>query len=95
MKPLFLIVVLFAVGCGTNEEGARCNPLRATTDCNPGLSCVYPTTPSCSVAQPGSNCCGVAFCCAVDANGNITSKAANCQPDPTSAAVCNFDMSVR
>jgi hypothetical protein len=94
MKRLFLVAALFAVGCGTNEEGARCNPLRATSDCNEGLSCVYPITPGCNVAQPGSNCCGVSFCCTMDANGNITSTNPSCQPDPASASVCNFDMSV-
>jgi hypothetical protein len=83
MKRIFWIGALLAAGCGTNGRGERCNPLRATSDCDSGLTCVYPT---------GTNC-GVSYCCAVDAQGNITDKDPNCQPDPASAAVCGFDLS--
>jgi hypothetical protein len=44
------------IGACTQGEGERCNPLRVTSDCDPGLACVYPTAPM----------CGVSFCCTVD-----------------------------
>lgn len=85
MKRLLSIAALLALaGCGTNSDGERCNPLRATSDCDPGLSCVYPTAPN----------CGVSYCCTVDANGNVTDTNPNCQPDPGSAAACMLDMSL-
>ncbi len=84
MKRLLSIGMLLALaGCGTNGEGERCNPLRATSDCDPGFSCVYPTGPS----------CGVSYCCAVDDSGNVTDKSPSCQPDPLSAAECGLDLS--
>ncbi len=84
---LSLVVALLA-GCDA-EHGERCNPLQYSDNgvqgnCVSGLACVYPTAPS----------CGVAYCCAVDANGNITDTNPNCQPDPTLAPVCGLDMSV-
>ena len=85
MKRLFSIGLLLAItGCGTNGVGERCNPLRATSDCNSGLSCVYPTAPN----------CGVSYCCAVDANGNITDDNPSCQPDPSLASACMLDLSM-
>lgn len=79
-RALSIGILLWLAGC-TNGDGERCNPLRATTDCDPGLSCVYPTAPM----------CGVSFCCKVDGNGNIVDRNANCQPDPTAAAQCMLD----
>ena len=84
MRGLLLMGTLLAAACGTNAEGERCNPLRATSDCDNGLSCVYPT---------GANC-GVAYCCAVDAQGDVIDKHPNCRPDPAAAAVCGFDLAV-
>ena len=83
MKRLFSMAVwVVLAGCGTQGEGQRCNPLRATSDCDTGFSCVYPTAPN----------CGVSYCCAVDADGNITDQNPNCRPDPTSAAQCGVDL---
>src|SRR5262249_21903358 len=79
VKPLALMVsVLVVAGCRLNEDGERCNPLRATSDCVDGLICVYPTGPS----------CGVSYCCQVDSNGNIVDPLPNCQPDPDAIAAC-------
>ena len=83
MKRLLgFTIFLTLTGCGTQGEGERCNPLRFISDCDTGLTCVYPTAPS----------CGVAYCCAVDANGNVTDKDLHCQPDPSAAAVCMLDL---
>jgi len=85
MRRLLSIAVLVAVaGCGTNDRGERCNPLRATSDCDPGFACVYPTGPN----------CGVSYCCALDSNGNVSDSHPSCQPDPASAAACMLDFSV-
>ncbi len=85
MKRLFGIGILLALaGCGTQGEGERCNPLRFTTDCDPGLTCVYPTAPN----------CGVAYCCNVDDMGNVSDPNPNCQPDPAAAAACMLDLGV-
>jgi hypothetical protein len=85
MKTIFTLTFLSLVlaGCPTQGEGERCNPLRATSDCDDGLSCVYPTGPM----------CGVSYCCAVDANGNIVDRDPNCQPDSISAEQCGLDLS--
>ncbi len=83
MKRLLCMVAFVAlIGC-QQDEGTRCNPLRATPDCDPGLSCVFPTGPN----------CGVSFCCKVDSNGNIIDTNPNCRPDPASAMACGFDLS--
>lgn len=82
IKRLFSIGVLLALTGCTQADGERCNPLRATSDCDPGLSCVYPTGPN----------CGNSYCCTVDGNGNITDTHPNCQPDPTAAMQCGFDL---
>ncbi len=79
-----IMVLLAGCGIGTQREGERCNPARFTSDCDPGLSCVYPTAPN----------CGVAYCCAVDGKGNITDKDPSCQPDPAAAAACMLDLGV-
>jgi hypothetical protein len=85
MTRLFCIGVLLAIaGCGSNGDGERCNPLRATSDCNSGLSCVYPTAPS----------CGNSYCCAVDSNGNIRDPNPSCQPDPSLASLCSLDLAM-
>lgn len=84
MNRLVLIGALLAMGCATNGEGERCNPLRATSDCNDGLTCVHPTGPN----------CGVSYCCAVDAQGNVVDTHPNCRPDPQSAAACMLDLSL-
>jgi len=85
MKRLLLFGFVAALGACTQGAGDRCNPLRATPDCDPGLSCVYPT---------GANC-GVSYCCAVDTNGAIVDPHPNCQPDPDPAvwAACGLDFS--
>ncbi len=81
------LVLVFLAACDA-EEGERCNPLAysetGSANCKSGFQCVYPTAPN----------CGVAYCCAVDSQGNITDKNPNCQPDPTLASVCMLDMSV-
>jgi hypothetical protein len=88
MKILVIVTMLVGVmtvaGCATQQAGERCNPLRATSDCDDGLSCVYPTGPM----------CGVSYCCAVDGHGNVVDEHPNCQPDPDSAAQCEIDLSV-
>ncbi len=95
MRQLLSIVLLsIFAACGTNGRGDRCNPNRATSDCNPGLSCVFPATPGCNASEPGSNCCGNSFCCATDGNGNVTDTNPNCQPDPVSVMQCGLDFAV-
>jgi hypothetical protein len=84
MKRLLSIGVLLVFVRCTNEDGHRCNPLRATSDCDPGFSCVYPTGPN----------CGVSYCCAVDSTGRIVDNNPNCQPDPASAAACDMGATV-
>ncbi len=93
MKRLLCMLTLAALASCTQDEGTRCNPNRATPDCDPGFACVFPLTPSCNPSEPGSNCCGVSFCCKVDSNGNITDTNPSCQPDPASAMVCGIDLS--
>jgi hypothetical protein len=83
---LTLLIVLVAA-CSP-DEGERCNPLHYSDngiqgDCDTGLACVYPTAPS----------CGVAYCCRLDAAGNIIDPSPNCRPVPSLIAVCNLDMS--
>src|SRR5947209_66781 len=93
MKQFLSLGLLLAItGCNTNTRGTRCNPLRATSDCDPRFSCIYPITPSCNPSQPGSNCCGVSYCCAVDSMGNVVDRDPNCQPDPDSAMACGLDL---
>jgi hypothetical protein len=83
MMRLVAIGMLLGIAGGcTNGDGERCNPLRATSDCDTGLTCVYPTAPN----------CGVAYCCVVDANGNISDTNPNCQPDPSLDSVCMLDL---
>jgi hypothetical protein len=74
---------LLLAGCPTQGAGERCNPLRATSDCDDGLTCVYPTAPE----------CGVSYCCAIDTAGNIADVHPNCRPDPLSAMECGLDLS--
>ena len=88
MRRFGLSIVFFMLAGCTQGEGERCNPLEYSNsgtagNCGSGLSCVYPTAPN----------CGVAYCCAVDSNSNITDKNANCQPDPTLAMQCGLDLS--
>lgn len=84
------LVFLVVAGCTfTQNEGDRCNPLQYSSngvqgDCADGLACVYPTAPA----------CGVAYCCKVDANGNVVDTNPNCQPDPSLDSVCMLDLSV-
>jgi hypothetical protein len=81
-------MLLMLAGCPPGQ-GERCNPLEIADipnqgNCAIGFSCVYPTAPN----------CGVAFCCAVDAKGNIIDTNPNCRPDPTLAPVCGLDLGV-
>jgi len=95
MKRLLLLAVFLGLGACQQSHGDRCNALRATNDCeDPALTCVYPATPSCNPSEPGTNCCGVSFCCKVDANGNIIDTSPNCQPDHDSQLACGFDLNV-
>jgi hypothetical protein len=86
MRTLGMVVaLLFIAGCDA-EHGERCNPLQFSEsgtqgNCVSGFACVYPTAPA----------CGVAYCCVVDANGNITDSDPNCQPDPSLDSVCMLD----
>jgi hypothetical protein len=86
MKTTAMSWMLLLLGActATQGEGERCNPLRATSDCADGLSCVYPTGPM----------CGVSYCCAIDEHGNIVDRDPNCQPDPASAMECGLDLSM-
>jgi hypothetical protein len=82
-----IFALLLVAGCQTPEAGERCNPLQFSNngvqgDCDNGLACVYPTAPS----------CGVAFCCAVDAKGNIVDKHTHCRPVPSLIATCMLDL---
>jgi hypothetical protein len=72
-------LIFLILACGTQGDGQRCNPLRATPDCNAGLTCVFPSGPN----------CGVPYCCKVDAQGNIVDDLPTCQPDPQSVAACS------
>ena len=83
MTRLLLFSFVFALAACTQGAGDRCNPLRATSDCDPGLTCVYPAGPS----------CGVSFCCALDSSGNIVDPHPSCsQPDTESLLACGFDL---
>ena len=88
MRRLGMCLVLVFLAACDAEHGERCNPLQfsenGSGNCVTGFQCVYPTAPS----------CGVAYCCTVDSQGNITDDSPNCQPDPTLASVCMLDMSV-
>jgi hypothetical protein len=80
-----MVMLLFACHA---DEGERCNPSQYSDngvqgDCADGLACVYPTAAN----------CGVAYCCMIDPNGNITDKRPSCQPDPSLAAGCMLDLS--
>jgi hypothetical protein len=65
-------VIVFSTGCDNTAEGDRCNIALSHDECSgaPTAQCVVPTG------------CVVACCCSVDNSGNITSKAASCQPCP-------------
>jgi hypothetical protein len=89
---LSMLAVVALAGCNQGEA-TRCNPLRATPDCDPGFACVFPATPTCNPSPPSTSCCGVSFCCKVDTNGNITDPSPSCQPDPASEQACGFDLS--
>jgi hypothetical protein len=60
-----------AAGC-SQAEGSRCNPDLSHDECDnsPTVQCVQPAASACNAE---------AYCCAVDANGNITSMEPNCQ----------------
>jgi hypothetical protein len=90
MKRRFVLTgILLWVGC-TNRAGERCNPMRVTTDCDPGLTCIYPTSYAPPPAMPTP--CGVSFCCVLDSAGRNIDSHSTCQPDPESAAACLPDM---
>jgi hypothetical protein len=91
MKRLSCLVFALALFACHDRSGDRCNPLQFSSDCDTGLTCLYPVTPTCNPTQPGTNCCGVSFCCTVNAAGVITDKNPNCQPDPTAASACGID----
>ncbi len=91
MSRWISIMLLFAIAGCTSGQGTRCNPNRATSDCDPGLSCVFPATPGCNPSEPGTDCCGVSYCCKTDSTGAITDSNPNCAPDPNSVAACGFD----
>jgi hypothetical protein len=87
MRRLGLCVAFTLLAACSADEGERCNPLQFSDNgsqgnCSSGLACVYPTAPN----------CGVAYCCTVDSNGNITDKNPNCQPDPSLDSVCMIDL---
>ena len=89
MRRLGMCLLLVFLAACDAEEGERCNPLQYSDNgvqgnCVSGLQCIYPTAPS----------CGVAYCCKVDAQGNVTDTNPNCQPDPSLDSVCMLDMSV-
>jgi hypothetical protein len=91
MRQFALSIVLFALaGCTfTQNDGDRCNPLQYSDngiqgDCANGLACVYPTAPN----------CGVAYCCKLDAQGNVADDNPNCQFDSTLVDVCMLDLGV-
>ncbi len=88
LRLILGISLVLVAGC-TQDEGTRCNPLQYSDNgiqgnCADGLACVYPTAPN----------CGVAYCCKVDANGNIIDSDPNCQRDPSLTSVCMLDLSV-
>jgi hypothetical protein len=93
MKRSIASGLLLALAACRADHGDRCNPNRATSDCTPGLTCVFPATPGCSPSEPGSSCCGVSFCCNVDDAGNVADDHPNCQPDPDSVMACMLDLS--
>jgi hypothetical protein len=85
MTRLFALLVVMGLAACKPDAGERCNPLAFTDDCQPNnqsLSCVYPTAPN----------CGVAYCCAVDSQGNVVDKHPSCQPDPDALAACMLDL---
>jgi|GEM_PF-3156264 len=75
MTRLMMLVAPVLAGLAACQpgHGERCNPLYFDNDCSAGFTCVYPT----------AAVCGVAYCCAVDKDDNVTDKDPNCQPDPT------------
>ena len=81
------LTLLLLAGCPEGQPGDRCNPLEYSPsgvqgDCRSGLTCLYPTAPV----------CGVAYCCATDADGKITDTHPSCQPDPSLAEPCGLDL---
>jgi hypothetical protein len=96
--PMRLTAALFLLFAACDaKEGERCNPLQYSDNgiqgnCESGLACIYPTTPGCNPSQPGSNCCGVAYCCKLDPL-YVVSTDPNCQPDPNAIAACMLDLS--
>ena len=80
MKTLLIVLAAsLSLAACRPSEGERCNPLAFTDECQPNdkhLACVYPLGAA----------CGIAYCCAVDSNGNIVDKNPSCQPDPAAAA---------
>jgi hypothetical protein len=89
MRGIVLGLALALVAGCQQDTGERCNPLQYSDtanqgSCSAGLSCVYPT----------ANNCGVAYCCKVDSSGNIIDSSPTCQPDPSLASACGFDLSV-
>ncbi len=62
------------LGC-EQTEGERCNPNLFESECSDGLTCVYPTAPM----------CGVAYCCAMDTDGNVVDPHPSCRADPSLA----------
>jgi hypothetical protein len=82
LRAMTLAILTLAACDSPAENHQRCNPSQFSNQCNSGFSCVYPTAPN----------CGVAYCCQVDANGNITDQNPNCQPDPSLVSVCGLDM---
>jgi hypothetical protein len=88
MRATGIAMVFLLLGCNP-DHGERCNPLEFSDvsgqgNCPTGLSCIYPTAFN----------CGVAYCCMVDAQGNISDSDPHCQPDPTIIGQCGLDLSV-
>ncbi len=89
MGRLICCVLLVSLAaCNERQQGERCNPLQYSDngvqgDCADGLSCIYPTAPS----------CGIAYCCRVGSNGEVIDRDPHCQPDPSLASLCMLDLS--
>jgi hypothetical protein len=66
------------------NEGDRCNPLDSHNECGGGLVCTG------QGSSPPIEFCPENYCCPVDANGNITSSNAFCQPgcNGGAASIC-------
>ncbi len=81
LLALPMACLVLSAGCTATADGDRCNPLLSHDECanSPTEQCTW--IPSTNEGTTPAYACaaGLAFCCAHDANGTITSTSTNCQ----------------